>query len=216
MPRQKDLKRRIRSRMQKTGEAYTAARRQLLEKNDAASHYAATAGMSDASVRKATGRNWAQWVETLDSAGAAEKPHREIARCVSSLGAPDWWSQMVAVGYERIRGLRERGQRRGGGYSATRSRTFPVAVEVLFGAFANTRQRRRWLPSKVTVRRATPPRSMRLTWIDGSAVLVGFTSKSSAKSAVAVEHQDLADRAAAQAVKRGWSEHFDRLAELLS
>lgn len=127
MSKQKDLKRLIRSRMKKTGEAYTAARLQLLQKRktEPASNHAEVAGMSDASVSKATGRTWAQWVGLLDSVQAVEKPHREIAEYVSSLGTPDWWSQMVTVGYERIRGLRERGQRRGGGYGASKSRTFP-------------------------------------------------------------------------------------------
>jgi len=94
MPKQKDLKRLVRSRMKKTGEAYTAARLQVLKKSEPApSNYADVAGMSDASVSKRTGRTWAQWVGVLDRAWAAEKPHREIAEYVSSLGTPDWlWS----------------------------------------------------------------------------------------------------------------------------
>ena len=216
MPKQKDLKRLIRTRMQKTGEAYTAARLRLLEKNEPTPSYAQVAGMSDASVSKATGRTWAQWVRALDAMGASEKPHREIAKRVSSLGAGSWWSQMVTVGYERIRGLRDRGQRRGGGYSASKSRTFPVPVGKLFQAFANAQTRRRWLPVKVAVRSATPPRRMRLTWDDGSIVAAEFMSKGSAKSAVAVGHEKLPDKAAAEAIKKAWTGHFDRLGLLLS
>ena len=216
MPKQKDLKRLIRSRMTKTGEAYTAARLQILKKTEPTSNYAKVAGMSDASVSKRTGRTWAQWVRTLDAAGASEKPHRKIAEYVSSLGTPDWWSQMVTVGYERIRGLRDRGQRRGGGYEATKSRTYNVPIEKLFDAFAIARTRRRWLPVKITVRSATPRKYMRLAWEDGAPVQVGFLSKGAAKSAVAVAHQKLPDRSAADAMKKVWSEHFDRLGQLLS
>jgi hypothetical protein len=216
MPKQKDLKRLIRSRMKKTGEAYTAARLQFLKKSESSSNYAQVAGMSDASVRKKSGRTWAQWVRALDAARASEKPHREIAEYVSSLGTPDWWSQMVTVGYERIRGLRDRGQRRGGGYEATKSRTFNVPVEKLFNAFSNARTRRRWLPLKITVRSATPRKYMRLTWEDGAPVQVGFTSKGAGKSAVAVAHQKLPNRSAADAIKKLWSEHFDRLGQILS
>ena len=36
MPTQKDFKRLVRSRMRKTGESYTAARRQILDKNNPA------------------------------------------------------------------------------------------------------------------------------------------------------------------------------------
>jgi uncharacterized protein YndB with AHSA1/START domain len=216
MPRQKDLKRLIRSRMKKTGEAYTAARLRLLTRNPPRSTHAAVAGMSDASVRKATGRAWAEWVRALDAAGAAEKPHREIARYVASSGAPDWWAQMVTVGYERIRGLREKGQRRGGGYQISKSRTLGVPVETLFAAFADARKRRRWLPVKVTVRTARPHRSVRMRWEDDTPVNVGFISKGSAKSTVSLQHERLPDRRAADAMRKAWTEHFDRLARVLS
>ncbi|MGE5278986.1 MAG: hypothetical protein ACM3SU_18485 [Acidobacteriota bacterium] len=217
MPKQKDLKRLVRARMKKTGESYTAARAQLVKKSEPPrSNYAEIAGMSDASVGKRTGRTWAQWVEALDRAGAARKPHREIARYVSSLGTPDWWSQMVTVGYERIRGLRDRGQRRGGGYEASKSRTFPVSVGALFGAFADDRQRRRWLPVKIAVRTANPPKRMRVTWEDGSIVALEFMAKGSAKSTVAIGHLKLPDKAAADAMKKAWSGYFDRLGRHLS
>jgi hypothetical protein len=215
MPTQKDLKRLVRSRMKKTGEAYTAARLQLL-KNKATPDYAAVAGMSDTAVSKRTGRTWTEWVRVLDAAGAAEKPHGQIAAHVSSLGTPNWWSQMVTVGYERIRGLREKGQRRGGGYEASKSRTFNVPVKTLFNAFANARTRRLWLPVKLTVRTATAYKSMRMTWEDHTLAQIGFMSKGPAKSVVSIQHVKLPNKSAADAMKAAWSEHLDRLRQMLS
>ena len=215
MPTQKDLKRLVRSRMKKTGEAYTAARLQLL-KNEPTPDYAAVAGMSDSAVSKRTGRTWAQWVVVLDAVRATEKPHGQIAAYVASLGTPDWWSQMVTVGYERIRGLRDKGQRRGGGYEASKSRTFDVPVKTLFNAFASARVRRSWLPVKITVRTATPYRSTRVTWQDDTPAQVDFTSKGRAKSAVSVRHLKLHDKSAADAMKTAWIEHFGRLRQILS
>jgi uncharacterized protein YndB with AHSA1/START domain len=215
MPTQKDLKRLVRSRMKKTGEAYTAARLQLL-RNKPTPDYAKVAGMSDASVSKKTGRTWAEWVRVLDAARAAEKPHGQIAAHVASLGTPDWWSQMVTVGYERIRGLREKGQRRGGAYETSKSRTFNVPVKTLFNAFANARTRRLWLPVKITVRTATPYRTMRIALEDDTRAQFGFMSKGQAKSVVAVRHEKLPDKAAADAMKAAWGEHFDRLRRILS
>ena len=215
MPIQKDLKRLIRSRMKKTGEAYTAARLQILKKQDEPSiDYAELAGMADAAVSKQTGRTWAEWVRVLDAVRAHEQPHREIAKHVSSLGVPDWWCQMVTVGYERIRGLRDKGQRRGGGYEASKSRTFNVPVQRLFDAFANPRIRRRWLPVKIAVRSATPNKRMRILWDDDTVVQVGFLPKGDARSAVAIQHEKLPDRSAVDSMKKVWSEHFDRLARL--
>lgn len=216
MPKQKDLKRLVRSRMKKTGEAYTAARLQLLEKNKAPVDYAETAGMSDESVEKSTGRTWAQWVRVLDAAGSADKPHREIVQTVSSHGVPSWWSQMVTVGYERIRGLRDRGQRRGGTYEAGKSRTFNVPVETLFKAVANARTRKRWLPETIVVRTKIANKSMRVTWPDDTNVEIYFLTKGAAKSTLAVTHTKLADRAAVEAAKKAWAERFDGLAEVLA
>ncbi|MFP5245818.1 MAG: hypothetical protein ACLGH0_03915, partial [Thermoanaerobaculia bacterium] len=122
MPQQKDLKRIVRSRMQKTGESYTTARLHVVSKPK--QDYAALAGMSDAAVKKNTTRTWSEWVKVLDAFGAKDKPHREVARYVSSLGTPDWWSQTVTVGYERIRGLRAVGQRMSGAWEANKSKTF--------------------------------------------------------------------------------------------
>jgi hypothetical protein len=216
MPTEKDLKRLVRARMRKTGEAYTAARLQILTKNEPAVDYAGIAGMSDASVSKRTGRSWAEWIRVLDAAQAATKAHRDIAEYVSSLGTPDWWSQMVTVGYERIRGLRDRGQRRGGGYEAGKSRTFNVPVADLFDAFANARRRRRWLPVTIDVRSSRPGKRMRVGWPDATVVELNFLAKGRGKSVVAITHQKLPDRAAVESRKKEWTGYLDKLREMLT
>jgi hypothetical protein len=222
MPAQKDLKRIVRSRMEKTGESYTTARRQILSKKKLSvvpppppPDSSATAGMSDATIRRKTGRTWAEWVEVLDAFGAKEKPHREVAAHVFSLGVDGWWSQCVTVGYERIRGLRERGQRRSGSWEASKSKTYNVPVETLFDAFASTRKRKRWLGDvALTVRTAKKPKSMRITWDDDTSVDLWFQSKGPAKSSVAVQHVKLATKEAAASRKQFWSERLGALAAL--
>ena len=67
---------------------------------------------------------WKKWVYALDRKKAYELSHRELAQLIKDkYHTPDWWTQTVAVGYERIKGLRVRGQRRDGFYSASKSRT---------------------------------------------------------------------------------------------
>ena len=74
MPRNKDLKRLVRARMSKTGEAYTTARAQLQKKTrPQTANYAELAGMADAKVSEKTGRTWADWVKVLD--GMRTSPH---------------------------------------------------------------------------------------------------------------------------------------------
>ena len=227
MTANKDLKRLVRARMKKTGEAYTTARTQVTRKSGPArsdaiapSHkeYAALAGMSDAVIKARTGCNWERWVKSLDYQGAAEMTHQEIAEIVrTKYKVADWWTQTVTVGYERIKGLRARGQRRDGSYEATKSRTFNVPVKKLFDAWNDAPTRRKWLDETgVRVRTATSPKSIRLGWHDGAIVALNFAAKGSSKSSVAVQHSKLADKQTADRMKEYWSEKLDRLAAHLA
>jgi hypothetical protein len=225
MPKQKDLKRLVRSRMKKTGESYTAARTQLLRKKSPvktvaapeppASDSAALAGMSDNAVRAKTGRTWPEWTRELDAIGARQMTHRDIARHVAEkhrIGS--WWAQTVTVGYERIRGLRERGQRRSGSYEANKSKTFPVSVGALYDAFASAKARARWLPGvALTLRTANANRSMRIAWPDGTRVELSFLGKGE-KSQVAVQHTRLASKADAEERKEYWAQRLNALGGL--
>jgi hypothetical protein len=223
MPRDKDRKRIIRGRMKKTGESYTAARANILSKtarepsSAPAIDYAALAGMSDAKISGKTGRTWQEWTRALDREGAAAMAHRDIATLVhEKYNVGDWWTQTVTVGYERIKGLRERGQRRGGEYEATKSRTFAVPVDALFDAWADERSRRKWLVGvDPTVRTATAPKSMRLKWPDGTTIVVNFTRKGRDKSVVALAHTKLPTKAAAEEAKTFWATRLDALETLL-
>ena len=225
MPTNKDFKRLVRGRMQKTGEAYTAARAQLLAtkrptpaRTEAPIDYAKLAGRSDAIVKQKTGYTWERWVQTLDRAQAYTWSHRELATYIhEQYKVPGWWAQGVAVGYERIRGLRAVGQRRDGSFEASKSRTFAVPLVRLYRAFHDSRTRARWLPGvALTIRTATRGKSMRITWPDRTSVEVGFMSKGTAKSQVALAHTKLPDRAAQARVKQYWGERLDALGELLS
>jgi hypothetical protein len=230
MPSQKDFKRLVRARMRKTGEAYTTARAQLLAKPSRsrttkkavrptapAIDYAKLAGMSDGVVKEKTGCRWDRWVKALDHYGATELPHREIVELVQKkYKVGDWWSQMVTVGYERIKGLRGRGQRRDGSYEATKSRTFNVPIATLHRAFADADVRRQWLVENgLKVRTSIPPKSIRLGLADGSIVAVGFTAKGDSKSMVALSHAKLRSKEEAEKVKKYWKERLDALAETL-
>jgi hypothetical protein len=164
-----------------------------------------------------TGCTWERWVGALDALGAMAMPHGDIARLVHTKYKIDgWWSQAVTVGYERIRGRRALGQRLDGTYEASKSRTFNVPVSTLFDAWANARVRRRWLNgAKVTVRTATPPKSMRLGWPDRSIVAVWFTAKGSGKSSVALAHTKLRDPESLAQLRQYWSERLDALGDVI-
>ena len=217
MPNQKDLKRLIRTRMQKTGESYTAARSQIVKSSPRPAEYASIAGMSDEAVRSKTGRTWKQWVQQLDAIEATRMSHREIAKHLNeSNEISGWWAQMVTVAYERIRGMREVGQRCDGQFQASKSKTFAVPISRLYRTFSVKRTRGRWLPDvDLTIRTSTVNKSMRMTWPDGTSVHAYFTAKGRQKSQVAIQHTGLAKKNDVANRKEFWTERFTTLGEIL-
>ncbi len=226
MTTQKDFKRVVRARMAKTGESYTSARANLVlepsikpsSRQAVKPDFAKLAGMTDAAVKKATGCTWERWVWTLDKVDAHTWPHRAIVEYAhEKYRTPDWWAQMVVVGYERIKGLRVVGQNRGGTFRAAKSKVVAVPLARLYRAFHDPRSRARWLPGvKFTIRTAMRDKSMRVTWPDGTSVAIGFIGKGAGKSQVALEHSKLADQADVQRRKAFWTERLAALGEVLT
>lgn len=185
---------------------------------DPAPDYATLAGMSDAAVQAATGCTWQKWVYVLDRKKAHTWEHKAIAQYIrETYQVPGWWSQAVTVGYERIKGLRGKGQRRGGSYEAGKSRTYPVPVSRLYAAWKDGRRRKQWLPeAKLVIRTATADRSLRITWPDGTAVECWFEAKGPAKSTVFVAHTKLSTKADIEVRKAYWAERLAALGEVLT
>ena len=76
MTKQRSFKRLVRTRMEKTGESYTAARAMLLT----AAEEKPVLATSDDAIRERTGRGWEEWFDALDEWGAADRTRRDIAR----------------------------------------------------------------------------------------------------------------------------------------
>jgi len=226
MPTQKTFKRRIRARMTKTGESYTAARRQLLHKViDPASHDAdePTAEprdafvVSDDAMLRATGRGHAEWFSLLDAWGATDHGHTEIARWLGEThDVPGWWTQNITVAYERARGMRARHQM-SDGYSVSVTRTVGVDAARALEAFTSASLRGRWLPGASMRQRSTHAAlSARFDWSDPpSRVVVTVVVKSDDKVVVAVTHERVPDAASAERLKAAWREWLSALKALL-
>ncbi|HEX6813658.1 MAG TPA: hypothetical protein VF384_18710 [Planctomycetota bacterium] len=231
MPKNKDLKRLVRSRMQKTGESYTTARMHVVSRRsekapadaktnpngaaraDELEDLSQRAGMRDAVIAAKTGRSWAEWVGLLDAAGGLELNHTQIAALVhEKYGVPGWWSQSVTVGYERIRGRRAVNQVAGGKFAVSKSRTFAVPVSTLARAFAK-RSRRDWIGEKPAKERKTTAKVVRWIEADGSWVDVFLLGKSSAKSTASVQHSRLPSRELVEAWRARWGERLQALAD---
>jgi len=216
MTAQKSFKRLVRSRMEKTGESYTAARARLLA-GDAPQRI--SLATSDEMIRERTGRGWEEWFDLLDEWGAADKSHREIARWLAGqqgIHPLAWNAQAIAGSYERARRGRQVGEHEDG-FTVTASKTVAVPIERLYEAFVDPILRERWLPDGDLRERTTiEPRSARFDWGDGaSRVHVAFASKGDAKSTAALSHERLPDGAEAARMKAFWRERVAGLKQEL-
>jgi hypothetical protein len=217
MTAHKSFKRLVRSRMEKTGESYTAARAKLLAGDE--QQQRVSLSTSDATIRERTGRGWEEWFDLLDEAGAADMSHREIARRLAAEQGADllaWNVQAVVGSYERARKGRQVGEHEDG-FTVTASKTVAVPVERLYAAFVDEEQRARWLPDgPLRERTRIEPRSARFDWGDGATrVHVTFVAKGEGKSTVALSHERLADSAEAERTKAFWRERVSTLKAVL-
>jgi uncharacterized protein YndB with AHSA1/START domain len=175
------------------------------------------AGIRSDAVKAKTGKGWKEWFALLDKVGAAKWPHREIASYLhDECECPNWWSQMVTVGYEQARGLRVKHQT-AGGFTAGASKTIDVPVTALFEAWSNSKLRVKWLPdaTKIEIRSATQNRRLRIGWSDDSNLEVMFYAKGKDKSQVTIERRKLPNTKAVIQVKAYWIAALNKLKEML-
>jgi hypothetical protein len=222
MTESKSFKRRVRERMSKTGESYTAARTHVAEKRDrtkaAGERLADTSGdrISEAKLVEATGKGWDEWFGILDRWGATDHAHIEIARYLADeQGAPMWWTQSITVEYERARGMRVKYQRPDGVFAVSSSKTIAVPVDEAYAAVVDDARRSAWLTDgKMMFRTGTDERSAHFDWDGGpTRVHVWFVDKGGSKTTVAVEHERLDGADEAELAKVAWKA---RLASLVS
>jgi len=101
-------------------------------------------------------------------------------------------------------------------YEVSGSKTVAVPVEQLYAAWTDETLRGRWLPGAAfVVRKATPHKSLRITWQDGSSLDVLFYARGEGKSQVTVDQRKLPDPSAVEEMKAYWKERLDALKRLL-
>jgi Domain of unknown function (DUF4287)/Activator of Hsp90 ATPase homolog 1-like protein len=166
-------------------------------------------------VREKTGKGWEEWFAVLDEEGAAELPHADIARALADgHGVSGWWAQTITVEYERARGLRERHERPEG-YEVGATKSIAAPPEAVWRAWEDETLRERWLPgAQVAIRTATKPKTMRLDWGEGGRLAV-YLDRSGEQTRLAVQHEKLPDREAAERWKTFWRERVAALKDIV-
>lgn len=172
--------------------------------------------VSTDAVKARTGRGWKEWLRILDREKGPTLGHTAMAELLhEKYSVPGWWAQMVTVGYEQARGLRVKHEKQGG-IEISASRTIEADPKSVFRAWTDAKARARWLRKTVTVHKATPPKSMRVTWIDGAkSIGVNLYPKGSGKTLIALQHGKLESAAQAKKMKVFWGGRLDALKKTL-
>jgi len=180
-------------------------------------------GISDAAVKKATGHEPAHWFKILDKFDVKKHGHKAAAQHLyDEFDIPGWWCQMVVVGYERARGLREKNQQ-GGLFVAHVSKTFDASALDVIDSWTKPALKKKWLSDEVVVHKVSPPKSIRATW-NGDAKMQEPGTKSisiwlserkskdgTIKCQMGLQHEKLKDAKTMERMKKWWGARVNKL-----
>lgn len=176
-----------------------------------------TPSISDDAVEAKTGRRWKAWFTDLDRNGAAKLDHAAIARLlVQKFSAPRWWNQMIAVEYERARGLRSVNQH-STGYRLNASKTLNVNLSVLRRSITEADLRSGWFPKgDVKVTSSTPNKYFRAIWNAGPTRLeINVYAKAPGKCQITVQHSKFPTARAMEIMRSKWKTALAELTTIL-
>lgn len=216
MTKQENFKHRIRARMVKTGERYSAARAALLAEaaNRSGRTWVAEPEFSDGAVQEATGRGWDEWCDAIDAGPDFEGDHTAIAAYLrDELSVDAWWSQSITVGYERITGLRLPYQRADGTFTAGRSATITLDAAGLRSALFDDADRADLFPGYTTelLSRSTA-KAIRISIGPGVAHF-GIDERGDGRVKVSIDHRKLPTFDDVAEWKFYWGEWLDAAGE---
>lgn len=214
MTKQESFKQRVRARMATTGERYAAARRSLVARADGDGRrtWASEPEMDDDRVRTGTGMDWNEWCDAIDAWPGHVDGHAAVAAHVhAEYDVTHWWAHGVTVGWERITGRRVPNQMADGTFTAAKTKTVHLDVEVVRAALLDADSRHDLFPGHDTELRSQPTsKAVRIAIGPGSA-LFELTAKADGRTTITVSHERLADQDELAEWKFFWTEWLDAL-----
>src|SRR5699024_7008474 len=172
-------------------------------------------------ISTATGREWLEWVELLDRAGARSLGHTAIAALALELvpeaaGQKEWWAQGTAVAFEQHAGLRVPGQTCDGDFQLSMTRTVAGDKDAVLQAWVGvvgSREDFGGVPvdSEASTSATERWRYWRVPLADGTRVAVSIGDKEAGKCSVGLVHSKLDTAEAIEHWRPVWK---DLLAQL--
>lgn len=192
--------------------------------------------VSDESVRKGSGKSWAQWIQILERAGASSWPRKEIVTLLREKYAlRPWWQQVVTTGYEIHKGRRQDGWNSRGEYSITATKSLALPRKRVWKAVCSREGMRCWLKPLADfslspgesfetesgafgeVRTVKGGERIRLSWREdseekASIVQINVIAKPGGRSLLVIDHTQLREGRRREEIRQLWK---DALAEFV-
>jgi|SRR5579871_4011152 len=174
--------------------------------------------MTDAGIKAKTGKDWAYWYAALDKAGAAKLDHKGVVAILNGpMKVGPWWGQMIAVSYERARGIRAMNQKCDGEFSVSVTKVMPIGLSELFAAATDPKRRKKWFPPGAFEETSkTKNKYWRGKWKKDARLEVGFYAKGPGKAQIALQSNKLAGAAAVEAERTAWKKALEKLLAIVS
>jgi hypothetical protein len=208
MTRQETFKRRIRQRMEKTGERYGAARRALIERSETTGQrkWVSEPEMAGATLQEATGRGWDEWCDLIDAWPGRDGGHTAIATFLREEHEVEgWWAQTITGGYERITGLRLPYQQPDGTFTAGKSRTVEADPVMLREMLLDDGDRADLFPQFDTELRSRPTAKTLRVGIGPGTAQISIEALDEGRARVTIAHDRLPSPDSVEEWKAYWS-----------
>ena len=190
--------------------------------------YDKIAQISAQSVKKATEKDWATWIEILEQAGVRQWSHQEIvALLAKKYKLSLWWRQWVAIGYEIAVGKRVEGQNLKGQYSTTSTKSLDIEAKKIWNFICSPEGLKIWLKPLSEfelkpghsyeclgevfgeVRTVKPGSRARLTWQEiewskPTIVQILVVPRPKRKSILAIQHENILDSRTKSRMAQHW------------
>lgn len=178
-------------------------------------------------IEKATNRGWSEWMAFMESIGARDLNHTEIAQHVVKelegmkpvVENPGWWAQGITVAYEQQSGRRLPGQQADGTFQMSVSKTVDLGMREAMEKWQDFAASDREVTKLLGSEPRTSGTEKRLTWrgkaTDGSALMFTSEPRPNGKTAVIAQQMKLPTQERNEAAKEFWAEVMERFVATL-
>jgi uncharacterized protein YndB with AHSA1/START domain len=191
------------------------------------------ASVTNDALKKATGKSWTSWINSLDRKKADTLSHPEIVKLLAPKIESPWWRQKIALGFREAKGKRITGQI-AGGFQIGARRVFPLSKDDAWDFLLSPEAMKIWLGKALALDGARsykvkkglaaemrvfkPGSHLRMAWhpdkwISPSLLQVRVVA-SGKKTALSFHHEGLPSETAREEMKAHWTTILDKLEKL--